>query len=122
MTVYGVSEPCAPAHGGDHMRFDGHGGGRGGGGRQLRIERANDAIRAFGREGRRGVEEAEIARMRLMYDAAFQLPDGEGEAIVKRARLGEIERSELSSAALGIEQWFYGPGAQPLRRLSQLIR
>ena len=45
-------------------------------GRQLRIERTGDAIRALGRESWSRIEQPEVARMRHMDEAVFHLFDG----------------------------------------------
>ena len=84
---------------------------RGRRGRQLRVERRGDAVRALRREGRRRVEQPEIARMRHLGDAGLELADGPGQQPVQRLRPGEIELGQLPLEAIEVE----GRGDRTLR-------
>jgi hypothetical protein len=64
---------------------------RGCGACQLRIEGADEAIRALRGVARARVEQAEIARIAHLDDAVFQPFDCPAEQLIERHRLTEIE-------------------------------
>ena len=112
-------KPRAPCDGSNHVRFERNGRRRGCGTGHLRIERADDAVGALGREARRGIEQPEVARMSEMHHAVLEHVDRPVEKLAERSRRFEIEADELLAQRFDIQRRGGGACAHSLLRECQ---
>src|SRR5215510_10473108 len=97
MSPGALAKAQAGGYGGNDMRLDLHGDGRGRPGCELGIENSGDEIRALCWKGWGGIEQTEIARMGEMYDARLHLRDDPGERLLEVAGFPKIERGKFAA-------------------------
>ncbi len=113
-------KPGAPRHHPDHVRLERHGGRRGRGARDLRIERGDDPVGALRRKTRAGVEKPEIARVRQMDDTVLEHADRPVEQLRQRTRHGEVEAGQFAAKRLHVERRHDRAGCDALLSPGQL--